>query len=112
MPAASKQTFGLISGLVSAVVLGAFTVYLIRGTEGVHLPLLSGGLAGILIGFLSPQRGWIPALLQAIVLGIGVLVFSGSSPVREIELHSLIGAVGLTFAGSFIGAFVKRAFDS
>lgn len=35
-----------------------------------------------------------------------------SGDVPDIELHSLVGAVGLTFAGSFIGAFIKRAFDS
>lgn len=107
-----KKPSVYLTGAVAAVVLGAVTAWLIHGTTGVHIPLLAAAVAGIIIGLIDPRRGWIPALIQSVVLVAGVLVTGRSAPVPEIEYHSLIGAVGLTFAGSFIGAFVKRAFDS
>lgn len=99
-------------GAVAAFILGAATAWLIHGTTGVHIPLLAAAVAGIILGLIDPRRGWIAALIQSVVLVVGVLVTGRSAPVPEIEYHSLIGSVGLTFAGSFIGAFIKRAFDS
>lgn len=111
MEDAKKPSVYLV-GAVAAVVLGAATAWLIHDTTGVHIPLLAAAVAGIILGLIDPRRGWIAALIQSVVLIVGVLVAGRSAPVPEIEYHSLIGSVGLTFAGSFIGAFIKRAFDN
>ena len=107
-----KKRSVYLTGAAAAVVLGAAIAWLIHGTTGVHIPLLAAAVAGIALGVIDPQRGWIPALVQSVVLVAGVLLVGRSAPVPEIEYHSLIGSIGLTFAGSFIGAFIKRAFDS
>ncbi len=107
-----KKRSVYLTGAIAAIVLGGATAWLIRGTTGVHIPLLAAAVAGIILGLIDPRKGWIPALIQSAVLVTGVLAAGRSGPVPEIEYHSLIGAVGLTFAGSFIGAFIKRAFDS
>jgi len=107
-----KKPSAYLTGALAAIVFGAATSWLIHGTTGVHIPLLAAAVAGIVIGLIDPRKGWIPALIQSVVLAAGVLLPGRSTPVPEIEYHSLIGAVGLTFAGSFIGAFIKRAFES
>lgn len=106
----SGNSSAVASGL--AVVLGAAIAWLTRGTSGVHLPLLAAALAGIVIGLADSRRGWIAAVIQSVVVAAGVLFIGREGAVPEIEKHSLFGAIGLSFAGSFIGAFIKRAFRS
>lgn len=94
-----------------AIFFGLLTVGLIRGATGVHIPLLAATLAGLILGVLDPHKGWISALVQVVVITVGLFaLIEGELP--EIERHSLLGAVGLTFIGSFIGAFIKRAFKN
>lgn len=107
-----RKRISLFLAPLAAVLMGALTAVIIHDTSGVHFPLLAAVAAGIILGVIDPKKGWIAALVQSVVLVIGVLVVGRSGDVPDIELHSLVGAVGLTFAGSFIGAFIKRAFDS
>ena len=99
-------------GAGAACVLGGLTAISIPGASGVHIPLLLAAGAGIALGLIDPKKGWIAGFIQSAVLLIGVLVIGRNGPIPEVENHSLIGAIGLTFVGSFIGAFIKRAFDS
>ncbi len=106
-----------LKGLLLSLLTAPVIVYSIYGTEGVHLPLFLATLSAVGIGFIDPEKGWLLAIVQAILLLVGVLVLTGMVTGRErshpdIELQSLYGAVGLTFAGSFIGAYMKRALDS
>ena len=105
-----KRSSVYLVGTVAALLSGAGIAWLIRGTTGVHLPLLGAAVGGILIGLIDSRKGWIPAIIQSVVLV--ACVFLPGRSVPEIEYHSVIGSVGLTLAGSFIGAFVKRAYDS
>lgn len=107
-----KKAPASIRGAVAAVPFGVFTAFLVRGAEGVHAPLLAAAVSGILIGFIDPRKGWIAALVQSVVLAAAAWGMRGDTPAPEVETYSLFGAVGLTFIGSFIGAFIKRALDS
>jgi len=95
-----------------AIAAGALTVWLIQGTTAVHIPFLAAAVGGIFLGIIDPKRGWIAALVQVVVLIGGMQVIKSPVGLPEIEIHSLIGAIGLTLAGSFIGAYIKRAFIS
>lgn len=97
---------------VAGVVLGAIIVFLSRGAEGVHIPLLSAVTSGIILGLIEPRKGWIAAIVQSIVLVLGVMWVGRTEDVPEMETYVLIGSVALTFAGSYIGAFMKRAWES
>lgn len=94
------------------VFTSAVLLYFIKNSEGIHVPYLVAVLWAIAIGFAEPQKGWLLALLQSLFLIIGYQL-AGSSPEstsqQELEYFSLFGSILLTFTGSFLGAFMKRA---
>jgi hypothetical protein len=108
----SRTIITVFYASLAAMLLGTLVSWVIRGASGVHVPLLVAVASGLLLGFLDPKKGWAAALVQAGVVLLGVLFFRGDQAIPEIEIHSLVGSIGLTFAGSFVGAFIKRALDS
>lgn len=94
------------------VFTSAVVLYFVKTSEGIHVPYLVAVFWAIAIGFAEPQKGWLLALLQSIFLLIGYQLI-GNSPEstsqQELEYFSLIGSILLTFTGSFLGAFMKRA---
>ncbi|SEJ01346.1 hypothetical protein SAMN04487995_3032 [Dyadobacter koreensis] len=87
----------------------------IKDAESIHLPYLLAAVSAISIGFVEPVRGWILAISQCILLLAGYFLFTKipeSSGQQELENFSLYGSCILTFAGSFIGGFFKRALNA
>lgn len=97
--------------LINSLVL----LYVIKETDVVHWPYLLAAISAAAIGFAQPRKGWLLALLQAIILLIGYFLFASppqNGGDRELELFSLYGSLGLTFVGSFVGGVLKRALGS
>ncbi len=100
---------------INSILILATSVILvlsIKDAEGIHLPYLLAAVSSISIGFVEPVRGWILAISQCVLLLVGYFVFTDipeSSGKVELENFSLYGSCILTFAGSFIGAFFKKA---
>lgn len=99
--------------------LVAFTsvslLYFIKHAGAIHLPYLIAVLWAIAIGFAEPRKGWLLALLQSLFLVGGYFLFTTSpenTHQKELENFALFGSVFLTFAGSFLGAFIKRSLTS
>jgi hypothetical protein len=85
---------------------------LIKESTVIHWPYLTATASAAAIGFAEPRKGWVLALLQAVLLWAGYRWVAGpaaSGVDRQVELFSLYGAIGLTFVGSFIGSILKRA---
>ncbi|GAB2586192.1 hypothetical protein [Spirosoma areae] len=86
----------------------------IKVTHTIHLPYFITPALAAGIGFLEPRKGWFLALVQAITIWIGYMVFvpTPDGPAdRDIENFGLYGSMILTFVGSFIGGLLKRALD-
>ncbi|KQS28389.1 hypothetical protein ASG33_17195 [Dyadobacter sp. Leaf189] len=89
-------------------------VYVIEDAEGIHLPYLVAVFSAISIGFAEPYRGWMLAILQCVLIYLGYHFFATppeGSALKELHNFSLYGSMILTFAGSFLGAFMKRALN-
>ncbi|MEZ0539806.1 tetratricopeptide repeat protein [Fibrella arboris] len=103
----------------SLVIHGAFTIanallllFVIKQSPVIHWPYLLAAFSAGAIGFAEPHKGWVLALLQAMLIWAGYMYVVGpaeSSVDREVESFSLYGAMGLTFVGSFLGSILKRA---
>ena len=81
-------------------------------SEGVHVPFLFNMLFSVGLGWLEPKKGWALALVQVAVIFVGYYVFSGFVMAERpdvAEFATYLAAVP-TLAGSFMGAFMKRAF--
>ena len=91
---------------------GILLVIVIKRSESIHLPYFLAALSAIALGFAEPHKGWILALGQCFLVMCGYYLFTqipenGSK--AELENFSLYGSAVLIFAGSFLGAFLKRA---
>ncbi len=87
-------------------------LYVIKQSSVIHWPYLLAAFSAGAIGFAEPRKGWMLALLQAVLIWVGYTYGVGpseSSVVQEVESFSLYGAMGLTFVGSFLGSILKRA---
>ncbi|MCF2444071.1 hypothetical protein L0657_08895 [Dyadobacter sp. CY345] len=112
VPLADKR-LAITSVLV--LITSAILVLSIKDAESIHLPYLLAAVSAISIGFFEPVRGWILAISQCVLLLVGYFVFTDipeSSGKLELENFSLYGSCILTFAGSFIGGFFKRALNA
>jgi tetratricopeptide (TPR) repeat protein len=88
-------------------------ITIIKKSDGIHLPFLLAVFSAISIGIVEPVKGWLLAIFQCILLVAGYFLFTEfpeNTGRQEVESFSLYGSCVLTFAGSFIGAFLKRAF--
>ncbi len=84
----------------------------IKNSTVIHLPYLVAVASAGAIGFAEPRKGWVLALGQTALLWLSYRFLAPpptSGVVGEVELFSLYGAIGLTFAGSFLGGLLKRA---
>lgn len=87
----------------------------IKDSDGIHLPFLLAAVSSVSIGFVEPVRGWILAIAQCVLLLAGYFLFTQipeNMGRQEVENFSLYGSCVLTFAGSFIGGFFKRALNA
>ncbi|ARK13244.1 tetratricopeptide repeat protein [Fibrella sp. ES10-3-2-2] len=112
---AAKTGFANRSFLINAACTMAnalLLLYVIKESSVIHWPYLLAAFSAGAIGFAEPRKGWALAILQAVLIWVGYMYVVGpseSSVDREVELFSLYGAMGLTFAGSFLGSILKRA---
>ncbi len=94
------------------VMSGLILLYIIKKSPVIHWPYLWAAASAVGLGFLEPRKGWVLALLQALLILLGYYVVVGPDPLRthqEVEVFSLFGSVGLTFAGSLIGSVLRKA---
>ncbi|AEI48560.1 hypothetical protein [Runella slithyformis] len=80
----------------------------------VHLPFLIGVLSGIGVGVLQPRKGWILAIeLTMLVVGLYFLI-SDLRLISPFDADATRFTAFLQFipifAGSYLGAYIKRAF--
>lgn len=104
------RRFFLNAGLT--VLASLILLYLIKLSPVIHWPYLWAASSAVGIGFLEPRKGWAVAILQVLSILIGYYVVVGPDPLsthREVEVFSLYGSVGLTFAGSLIGSVLRKA---
>lgn len=105
----------LAANSVLIVVTSAIIIVEIKGAESIHLPYFLAVISAISIGFVEPVRGWLLAICQCVFLLAGYFLFTDipeNAGRQEIENFSLYGSCILTFAGSFIGGFFKRAINA
>ncbi|MFD2574362.1 tetratricopeptide repeat protein [Spirosoma soli] len=87
-------------------------LFIIKRSPVIHWPYLTAAISAVSIGFLEPRKGWALALQQAVTLWVGYTFATGAATLssqREVEVFSLYGSIGLTFAGSLLGSVIKRA---
>jgi tetratricopeptide (TPR) repeat protein len=97
------------------LVTSVLIIVMIKHADGIHLPFLLAVFSAITIGIVEPVKGWALAICQCTVLVSGYYLFTeipANAGRQEVENFSLYGSCVLTFAGSFIGGFLKRAFIS
>ena len=101
------------SGLV--IFTSALMLFIIKNATSIHLPYLIATLTAICIGFVEPHKGWILAIMQCIFILGGYYLFTeipANGGKKELEYFCLYGSAILTFMGSFLGAFLKRAINN
>jgi tetratricopeptide (TPR) repeat protein len=97
------------------IVTSILIIVMIKHADGIHLPFLLAVFSAITIGIVEPVKGWALAIFQCVLLIAGYFLFTKipeNMGRQEVENFSLYGSCVLTFAGSFIGGFLKRAFIS
>ena len=104
----------LVVNVLIVLITSPLLVYVIKQAESIHLPYLLAVLSAVCIGFIEPHKGWLLAVLQSALIVSGYFIFTSvpdSGARKELENFSLYGSMILTFAASFIGAFLKRALN-
>ncbi|MFD2934987.1 tetratricopeptide repeat protein [Spirosoma flavum] len=113
-----KQAFfdrRLLLNAVLTALSGLILLYIIKKSQVIHGPYLWAAASAVGLGFLEPRKGWVLALIQALLLVLGYYVLVGPdllSTRREVEVFSLYGSIGLTFAGSLIGSVLRKAYST
>ncbi|MCF2494719.1 hypothetical protein [Dyadobacter chenhuakuii] len=105
----------LMIGSMIVIAGSAIVVAVIKGAESIHLPYIVAVLTAISLGFAEPRKGWFLALLQCILMLAGYFLFTSlpeNTARQELENFSLYGSLILTFVASFLGGFIKRAFNT
>jgi hypothetical protein len=107
-------TPAFLRNLLIATISGLVISFSGFRSEGVHVPFLFNMLFSVGLGWLEPKKGWALALVQVAVIFISYYAFTGGDmlvaerpDVAKFATH--LAAVP-TLAGSFMGAFMKRAF--
>lgn len=104
----------LLANSLLTLLTAALLLWMIKNAESIHLPYLVAVIASMSLGFVEPYKGWVLALLQGALLCVGYTFLTTrpqSGGQQELENFSLYGSIILTFAGSFLGAFLKRALN-
>ncbi|MPR33440.1 hypothetical protein [Salmonirosea aquatica] len=105
-------TPAFIRNLFIAAISGLIISFSGFRSEGVHVPFLFNMLFSVGLGWLEPKKGWALALMQVVVIFVGYYVFSGFVVAErpDVAKFATYLAAVPTLAGSFMGAFMKRAF--
>ncbi len=110
----SFLTPGFFRNLLIAAASGLIISYSGFRSEGVHVPFLLNMLFSVGLGWLEPKKGWALALVQVVVIFVSYYVFIGSDLLvaerPDVAQFATYLAAVPTLAGSFMGAFMKRAF--
>ncbi|REA57393.1 hypothetical protein DSL64_23860 [Dyadobacter luteus] len=104
----------LLVSMVLVLFTSALVILVIKNAESVHLPYIVAVICAIALGFAEPQKGWILAALQVVLVLAGYFLFTTQPETTgqtEIENFSLYGSLILTFVASFLGGFMKRALN-
>lgn len=104
----------IVSSLI-VLFASAIVVAVIKNAESIHLPYIVAVLCATILGFAEPRKGWFLALLQCILILAGYFLFTQlpeNTAQQELENFSLYGSLILTFVASFLGGFIKRAFNT
>lgn len=105
----------LLLNSVLVFLTSAILILSVKTASSIHLPYLSAVVMSAALGFFEPQKGWILAILQCIILFLAymyVVERPTSQGRAELEYFSLYGAIALTFMSGFLGAFLKKAISS
>ncbi|MCE6990017.1 M48 family metallopeptidase [Dyadobacter sp. CY323] len=103
-----------IASFLMVIFTSAMVVSVIHHAKSVHIPYLVAVFSAIIIGFAEPQKGWFLAIAQCVLIFAGYMSFvetPGNKGQQELENFGLYGSMILTFAASFLGAFLKRALN-
>jgi len=102
----------IIANFILVICSSVLLIFIIKKAESIHLPYLMAAFSAIALGFAEPHKGWLLAIAQNMLVFAGYFLFT-KLPVNggkiELENFSLYGSAILIFAGSFLGAFIKRA---
>jgi hypothetical protein len=104
----------LLINLGLTLLSSALILVCIKITPSIHLPYFITPALAAGLGFLEPRRGWLLAVVQALMIWLCyMLLVPTSDDYRdsEVEAFGLYGSMILTFVGSFIGGLLKRALD-
>jgi hypothetical protein len=111
----STSLLTTIGKAVLILIAGALITYSIKNSTHIHTPYLITVAISIVIGIVSPRKGWISALALCAILAVGYFFVLGSTShdnaQQDLEIFGLVGSMVLAFVGSFLGAYIKRAFD-
>ena len=107
-------TPSLLRQLPLALLSGVALALLNFKSETVHVPFLLNVVFSFGLGWLQPQRGWVLASLQVLTVVLLYLLLIQTEwllPTRaDIARFTTYLAIFPTLAGSFMGAFLRRAF--
>ncbi|GAB4025867.1 tetratricopeptide repeat protein [Spirosoma gilvum] len=90
-------------------------LYAITHSPTIHGPYLLAAVSAGIIGYVEPKKGWLLALIQALLIVLGYRLITtehGTNARQELEQFTLYGSIALTFIGSFISGFLKRKLNS
>lgn len=107
-------TPSLLRQLPLAILSGLIILFSGFKSESVHLPFLLNMLFSVGLGWLQPQKGWVLALVQIATIffgffGVTLTNLLAAEHADVAEFATWLAPIP-TFAGSFMGAFMKRAF--
>ena len=106
-------TPSLLRQLPLALLSGVILTVLKFKSETVHMPFLLNVVFSFGLGWLQPQRGWVLAALQLLTIVLLYLLLLSTGwlvPARaDIAQFTTYLAIFPTLAGSFMGAFLRRA---
>lgn len=112
----SVNLFSYVIKFSIILLTSAATIYLVKTSDHIHTPFFAAVAGAIAIGYVEPKMGWTLAVAQCGAMLVGWTLITGipaeGSARRELETFAMSGSMLLTFAASFLGAFMKRAIDS
>jgi hypothetical protein len=100
----------LLITVISSVVVVVACFY----GSTVHLPFLVGIITAIGLGWLQPQKGWILAIEQTVLVVVFYFLFERFQLLTPINADTTrftaLLQFGPAFIGSFMGGYFKRMF--
>lgn len=97
--------------LLLVVLFSAIQIYIIHISEIVYVPLLFTLLFSVVYGLIQPQKGWILALLQVIILISAYWIMESQGVKADFEQTAVFAShvsIFPSFAASFMGGFIRK----